>query len=39
MTAVDMSPEAVKQRLRRQSELRRACLACMKLGGAGGLRP
>lgn len=35
---VDMSPEAVTRRLRRQSELRRACLIWMKLGEAGGLR-
>ncbi len=39
MTPVDMSPEAVTRRLRRQSELRRACLIWMKLGEAGEARP
>lgn len=37
MTPVDMSPEAVTRRLRRQSKPRRACLRWMKLGEEGGV--
>jgi len=34
---VDMSPEAVTRRLRKQSQLRDMCLALQRIGEANGL--